>query len=214
MIRIETFTVNPFGMNCYLIYNTDTKEAAIVDCGCGSATEEAMITDFIYNKGLKLTKAINTHLHIDHVLGLKYLKDTFNLSVIAHKGDISIYNNSVQYAAMLGMSLDYELPIIKDFVIDGECIELAGFRFEIIHVPGHSPGSICLYCSLEDLLFVCDVLFYRSIGRTDLWGGNHEELIKGIKERLFTLPDKVVVYSGHGPTTTIGEERVENPYVN
>ncbi len=213
MIQIKTFVFNPFQENTYLIYD-ETKEAVIFDPGCHANQEEEQLVSFLEENELKLVRLLNTHCHIDHVLGVRFVKEKFGLKFEAHKDDEFLAKNAKSHgAAMFGIQMKEETPAIDVYLNEGEQIKFGNSTLDIVHVPGHSPGSIVFYNQKEQLMIVGDVLFNDSIGRTDLPGGDYDLLASGIKGKLFPLGDDMKVYPGHGPYTTIGKERRTNPFL-
>jgi len=211
-MEIKQFVFSPFQENTYVAY-TDTLEAMIIDPGCYSTQEEKQLRMFIESKGLKVTHLINTHLHLDHAFGNSFVEETWNVKTEAHAGDAFWLKGMAGQCRMFGLELRNPAPDISKELQEGDVIGLGSETFEVLHVPGHSPGSIVLYNAKAHILFAGDVLFEGSIGRTDLQGGNYSQLIKGIQEKLLVLPDETIVYSGHGSTTTIGKEKVSNPFL-
>lgn len=210
MLYLKYFTFNPFQQNTYLVYD-DKGEAFIIDPGNYSATENRQLTDFISEKKLKLTRLLLTHAHIDHILGNKFIHDTYGLLPEVHKDDLFFIDRMAQSGQLYGINCE-QSPAPKAFISEGDKITLGEYTFDCIYTPGHSPGSISFYNAQHKLLISGDVLFSGSIGRTDLPMGDHETLLKSVKEKLFILPDDVKVYSGHGPSTTIGHEKQTNPF--
>lgn len=210
MISIETFTFNPFQENTYVLYD-ETGEGVVVDAGCYDREEQSELTKFIEQKKITLKAIINTHSHIDHILGSYFVKDRYKVPLLIYSKDESTLRAGKISAAVYG------LKAFTDVTCDGYLQEETPFAFgnsklEILFVPGHAPGHVAFYNAAQKFVVGGDVLFNRSIGRTDLPGGNFDTLINSIHQKLFTLPDDVVVYPGHGPTTTIGEEKVHNPF--
>jgi len=185
----------------------------IIDPGCHSKSEEQMLTDFIAQKQLKVVHIVNTHLHIDHVLGNAFTEQTYGIKATANKSDEFWMKGLEAQARMFGLALRHEPTPIGQYIAEGDRITLGDDYFDIFEVPGHSPGSVILYSPTSKIVFVGDVLFYNSIGRTDLTGGDYKTLIDGIQSKLLSLPSEVVVYSGHGPATNIGREKEHNPFV-
>lgn len=212
-MQVKRFVNNPFQEISYLLYD-DSKEAVLIDCGCSNAKEQQRILDVIEKKELKLVKLLNTHLHIDHIAGNAFIKDHFGLSPIAHKGDLPIYEQAPQQAAAFGFPLESTPPSIYSFLEDGDSIIFGEQTLEVLHVPGHSPGSVCFLNREQGILISGDVIFERSIGRTDLWGGDTDTLINGIKTKILTLDESTVIAPGHGNTTTVGEEKSQNPFLS
>ncbi len=211
-MEVKRFVCGPFQELTYILYD-DTKEAVIIDCGCADDKERQRLTDFIERKNLTVVKLLNTHLHIDHVAGNAFVKDKYGLSPMAHNGDVFIYEKTLEQAALFGFPMEKTPPPVETFLQEGDVVSFGNEKLKVIHVPGHSPGSICFYNQEEGVAIVGDVLFQGSVGRTDLWGGDTDLLLNGIKSKLLNLPDEVVVAPGHGNLTTIGEERLNNPYL-
>lgn len=212
MIQIKTFVFNPFQENTYLLYD-ETKEAIIIDPGCYSNEEEEELVNFLQENELKLVRLLNTHCHIDHVLGVRFIKEKFNLKFETHKEDEFLAENAKAHGASFGIQMQDETPAIDHYLNEGEQIKFGNSALNIVHVPGHSPGSIVFFNQTEQFMIVGDVLFNDSIGRTDLPGGDYDLLASGIKEKLFPLGDDMKVFPGHGPYTTIGKERRTNPFL-
>ena len=212
MMEVKRFVNNPFQEISYLLYD-DTKEAVIIDCGCSNTKEQQRLLDFLERKELKLVKVLNTHLHIDHIAGNAFLKEHFGLSPMAHDGDVFIYEKASEQAASFGFPLEGTPPALDSTLKEGDVVKFGNEKLHVLHIPGHSPGSICFYNKEEGIMIVGDVLFQGSVGRTDLWGGDTNTLLKGIKSKILTLNDEVIIAPGHGNTTTIGEERQNNPYL-
>ncbi len=211
-MTIKTFTFNPFQENTYLIYD-ETGEAAVIDAGCYNETERQLIKNYLEDNNLVLKKVLNTHLHIDHQFGNKFLFETYGLKPEASKEDEFLLENIVEQLRMFGLPAGEGVQNIGSYIEDNQVIKVGNITLKAIHVPGHSPGSMCLYAENDGVLFAGDVLFRGSIGRTDLPKGDYATLINAITERLLPLPNETVVYSGHGPTTTIGSEKQQNPYL-
>jgi glyoxylase-like metal-dependent hydrolase (beta-lactamase superfamily II) len=213
MLKLEQFVFNPFAENTYVVYDDNTKECVIIDPGCSNAAEENELFGFIDSHGLKPLMAINTHGHIDHIVGNIAVKKRYGIKVAAHPNVKSDFLRSRQQSAMFGMPLlgDSDLPDVD--LEDGEIIKVGESTLEVISTPGHAMGSISLYAEIEGWVFTGDALFCRSIGRTDFPGGNYEQLRTNIIERLFHLPDDTEVYSGHGEITTIFDERKYNMFL-
>lgn len=202
---LKHLTVGPLEVNCYIIGCEKTKEAVVIDPG-GNGEEIKSILDQL---DLKTRWILLTHGHFDHTGGLKKLKELADGLICIHGDDLFLLERSAESAGMYGFSIDPS-PEADRLLKDNDEIPVGQYKIKAFHTPGHSPGSLCYY--LEDKIFVGDVLFAGSIGRTDLPGGNHGTLINSIKEKLFTLPGHTVVYPGHGPRTTISRETKENPF--
>ena len=210
-MHVKSFVFNPFYENTYLIWD-DTGEALVVDPGCYEKYEQEELQQGIEELGLNIVGVINTHCHIDHVLGNYFAKTTYKCPLWVPRNEVDNYRGVEVYAPQWG--IQRFTWVEADQLIDFEGKMTFGHtELEIIYVPGHSPGHVVFYHAPEQKLIGGDVLFRESIGRTDLPGGNHEELLKNIKEKLYTLPGETEVFPGHGPTTTIGYEKTHNPFV-
>ncbi|MCX8490121.1 MAG: MBL fold metallo-hydrolase [Cyclobacteriaceae bacterium] len=209
-MTIQSFVFNPFSENTY-VASDETKEAVIIDPGCYEPTEQAELDRFIISKGLTVKFVLNTHCHIDHVLGNFHCKAKYKVPLLLHKQDEKVLLAVQSYASNYGFA-GYQPTLPDRFLEENEPFAFGNTKWKVLFLPGHSPGHIAFYDEPEKTIFSGDVLFKRSIGRTDLLGGNFDVLLKSIQQKLFLLPDDVVVYSGHGPTTTIGEEKKSNPF--
>ena len=212
MLQIKTFTFSPIQENTYLLYN-EHNECAIIDPGCYFDTEKELLKNFIEQNNLQPKFLLNTHCHLDHVFGNKFIAETYSLTLHLHEKEKQV----LAFAPTSGLMYDMPFDNYKGAFIllkEGDKILLGKDELIVIEAPGHSPGSICFYCAAQNFIIGGDVLFHRSIGRTDLPMGNHEILLKSIRTKLFILPDETIVCSGHGEPTTIGEEKRENPYLN
>lgn len=203
---IKSVVVGPLDVNCYLLGCEDTKVAAIIDPG-DNADEIIKIID---NEGLNPKFIINTHAHFDHISGVKAVQERYKIDFFLHKEDLFLVESASEQAAAFGLS-HIPKPEVDKFVNNGDTISLGDKVINVIHTPGHSPGGTCYH--IENNVFVGDTMFAGSIGRTDLPGGSYETLINSIKERLFPLGDNTIVYPGHGPSTTIENERKHNPFL-
>lgn len=210
-MKIKRFEFNMFPVNCYLLWD-ETKEAVIIDPGCYYPEEKQKLKDFIQTNELNLTHLLNTHLHADHIFGNGFIYKEFGLLPEANKEDEYWLELAPQQSRAFGIPLNDEIVGIGHQICDGDTITFGQTTLEAIHVPGHSPGSIVFYCKESNCIFAGDVLFQGSVGRADLKGGNFDNLIDNICSRLFILPNETVVYPGHGAPTTIGIEKVENPF--
>lgn len=211
-MKIKRFTFNPWQENTYVIYD-ESGECALVDLGCISESDHELLVEFIEEEGLSVKYILNTHLHIDHILGNAYAKNHFNVPLLAHENDDFLIDNAETYAEQIGFTLDAKPPRVDKFISDGDDIYLGDSKLKVLHIPGHTPGSVVFYSETDGFLLSGDVLFYESIGRTDLIYGNHGSLVKGITSRLFKLPGDTIVYAGHGPQTTIDHEKNNNPFL-
>jgi glyoxylase-like metal-dependent hydrolase (beta-lactamase superfamily II) len=211
-MKIKTFEFNPISVNTYIVYD-ETGECAIIDAGCYSPDEERNLLDFILDNELSVKRLLNTHLHFDHVWGNVFIKEQFGLKTYAHRADQFLLDNMQGQTRLFGFNPPDELPEIGSYLNEGDTIRWGKQEFSVLHVPGHSPGSVVFYNKAAGCAFTGDVLFRADIGRTDLAGGNFRQLISGITKKLLTLPPETIVYPGHGMITNIGYETVHNPYV-
>lgn len=202
-----------FGLNTYVVWDQTSREAMIIDPGMINNAEEQILSDYISSNHLKVTNLINTHLHLDHTFGNDYVKLAYGVNLQAHSADAPLGEQRAEQGRRFGLRVNLPPVHIDWQLTEGDHIKLGSSSFDILHVPGHSPGSIVLYDKTDHCLFAGDVLFRHSIGRTDLPGGNHAQLLSGIRNKLFTLPPDTIVYPGHGPATTIGDELNGNPFV-
>ena len=211
MISIHYFTFGPMGENTYVLWD-ETKECVIIDPGNFNQTENSQLSAFIKKNKLTPVKLLLTHGHIDHISGNRYILDTYNLLPEMHKDDIYFIENHLNSANMHGLKVE-ESPMPEVLLTEGDKITFGNSTLEIVHTPGHSPGSISFYNKQDKFIISGDVLFYGSIGRTDLPMGNHQQLITSIKTKLLPLGDEMTVYCGHGQETTIGAEREYNTFL-
>ena len=211
MITVKTLVFNPFRENTYIIFD-DTRECIIIDPGCENAREQDELKSILQKYSLKPVMLINTHCHIDHILGNVFIKDTFSIPMLMHKLELPLLANSAQQGAFFG--LETGKPAEPDsFIEEGDTIKFGESEFDVLHIPGHSPGGISLIGRQAKIAFTGDVLFQGSIGRSDLPGGDFNLLIKNIKEKLLTLDPGTIIYPGHGPATTVATESSSNPFL-
>lgn len=201
-----------FGVNCYVVYDPLKKEAAIVDPGIVDKSETEEIEAFLRENGLKVVAIVNTHLHIDHAIANSDLAERYGVPVMAHAADSFLGSRMKEQAVSFGLPFKVEGAGVTHNLADGDRIKIGDGELEVIHVPGHSPGGIALYDSKDGFLISGDSLFEGSIGRTDLPGGDMDVLLEAIRNRLYILPDSTVVYPGHGPATSVGKEKISNPF--
>lgn len=212
-LKIKTFVFNQIEVNTLVLYD-DTKEAIIVDPGMGRLIERQELADFVLDNGLKIKYVINTHPHIDHVLGNGYCVDVYKAPLLMHEAGMDIYHHAFAYGAAFGIDCDRsDFPKPDRYIVEGDRIAFGRQELQVLYTPGHADGSVSLYAPASGCVIVGDVLFAGSIGRSDLPTGNHAALIDSIKTKLMTLPDATVVYTGHGPNTTIGSEKRGNPFL-
>jgi len=189
----------------------DTRACVIVDPGCYDKEEKHELDSFISDHKLEVTLLLNTHCHVDHILGNFYVKEKYKVRFLMHRIEEPVLKAAPVYAPNYGL-FQYQETMPDGFLEEGDEVAFGNQRLKVIFVPGHSPGHIVFYHEASQTLIGGDVLFYNSIGRTDLPGGNHQQLISSIQKKLFALPDAVTVYPGHGPETTIGFEKRANPF--
>ncbi len=214
-MKVKQFVFNPFGVSTFIIYDSESKTAIAIDPGMLNSAEQKEFDSYIAENNLKLTQIVNTHLHLDHCFGNNYVRDKYGIKVAAHPDDAFLGNSLVEQASRFGIRLtgnDTKAGIDIELK-DGDSIKVGAHTLKVLHVPGHSPGSIALYCAEGGFVIAGDVLFKGSIGRTDLQGGNLDTLLNSIHSRLMTLPDSTNVLPGHDRFTTIGAERATNPYI-
>jgi glyoxylase-like metal-dependent hydrolase (beta-lactamase superfamily II) len=211
MVKVEKFVFNPFQVNTYIIYN-DYKEAFITDPACFEEEEKQQLSRYIDKNELKVKAIVNTHCHIDHILGVEYIRNKYNTEFWCSAEDQFLIDNAEAQGEFYGLRL--EKPNRPErYISDNEIIYLGNDKIAIFHVPGHSPGSLLLYLQEEKILISGDVLFSGSIGRTDLPGGDYQTLVSGIRKKILQLGDEIEVFPGHGPSTTIGKEKLTNPFL-
>ena len=200
MISIHFFTFNPIGENTYILYD-ETKECVLIDPGCYDERERAELVSFIETNHLKPVKLLNTHCHLDHVFGNAFVAEKYNLKLEANQHEVPVLDSFLRSAAMYGLNATPS-PDISTFLKEGDTVQFGTSSLEIAFTPGHSPGSITFYNKAQQFLIAGDVLFYGSIGRSDLPGGDHQTLLDSIRTKLLPLGDAFKVYSGHGISTT------------
>lgn len=212
MINILSYTFGPFQENSFVLYD-ETKEGVIIDPGCSGSLEEDGLIASLEDEGIKLTHLLNTHCHLDHIAGNHFINRKFGLGVTMHELDLPTMEMAPRSAEMYGIPFTPS-PEPEHFIKEGDQIKFGNSVLDVIFVPGHAPGHVVFYCKEQNFLIAGDTVFQRSIGRTDLPGGDHATLIESIKSKIFTLPENTIIYPGHGPSTTVGEEKRENPFIN
>lgn len=211
MISILSFTFGPFQENTYVLYD-ETKDCIIIDPGCYDEAERLELVRAIDEKGLTPVRLINTHCHIDHVVGNKFIAEKYNLGLEINELDKPTLDSLPMVAQMYNLNAEIS-PEPSVFLNEGDVVKFGKSTLEILFTPGHSPGSITFYERGQKFMLVGDVLFRGSIGRTDLPGGDYDTLIASIKDKIFPFEDDYIIYNGHGPSTTIGFERSNNPFL-
>ncbi len=209
-MTIKSFTFNPFQTNCFICH--ENGEAVIVDPSCAHADEVQQVLKYIESESLEVKHLLLTHGHIDHIFGCKAMVEAFGMKFKMHASDAPLLEEAPAHARMFGTTIDAP-PAPETFLQEGDTVEFGDTIWSILHTPGHSPGSICFVDEMNGYVIAGDVLFYNSIGRTDLWQGSLPTLMRSIFQKLMTMEDDVQVYPGHGPATTIGRERAFNPFL-
>lgn len=212
MAQVKVFTFNPFQENTYIVYD-ETRECVLIDPGCFDAEEKNQLKRFIEENGLKPVRLLNTHCHIDHVLGNRFVAHTWNLILEIHKEDLGTLHALPTYAHLFGVGNLESSPEPGAYLNEGDRICFGNTEFDILFVPGHAPGHIAFVNRNDRFVIAGDVLFAGSIGRTDLPGGSLPVLLNSIRTKLIPLGNDYKVYSGHGPSTTIGEEVKSNYFL-
>ena len=211
MFQIKAFTFSPIQENTYVLYH-ESGQAILIDPGCYFEEERQLLSQFITENQLQPSLLLNTHCHLDHVFGNKWVHETYGLILHRHPKEKPVFDFAPASGLMWNLPFDQYTGSFIDLE-PGKDILLEEDRLEILFVPGHSPGHVCFYCREQHFIIGGDVLFRESIGRTDLPGGDHQLLLSSIRNHLFTLPDETIVFSGHGPQTTIGHEKKHNPFL-
>ena len=211
MIKVEKFVVNPLGENSFVL-SDETGESVFIDPGFFYREEKREIKEYIENNKFTPVKIANTHCHFDHIMGVELIRNEYNIPFLAHTDDSFWVEKAEEQGKMYGFKMNPVLPI-NEFLVEKEFLKFGNSQLEIIHIPGHSPGHVVFYSKKDKFLIAGDVLFYGSIGRTDLPGGDYNTLISNIKEKLFILPNDTKVYCGHGQETTIEFEKTNNPFL-
>ncbi|MEI6173617.1 MAG: MBL fold metallo-hydrolase [Bacteroidota bacterium] len=211
MINVEKFVFNTFMVNTYLVYD-ETRECLLIDAACYDPDEQDALKNFISSNHLKLVRNLNTHCHVDHVLGNEFVSLTYGINPEYHENSSPFFHTLKEIGSSFGFSIDRITPP-RRFLTDGETVTWGNSSVKVLFTPGHAEGSVCFYSDHQGFVITGDVLFKDTIGRTDLPSGNFEDLMRSIKTKLFTLPPETIVYPGHGPETTIGYEMENNPFI-
>ena len=209
-MTVKSFTFNPFQTNCFICH--DAGEAAIIDPSCYQEQEIEEVKRYIESEGLTVKHLLLTHAHIDHIFGCKALAEAYGMGFKMHASDEPLLAQAPMHAQMFGTNIE-QPPPAAGFLTEDDTITLGNTTWQIIHTPGHSPGSICFVDEANKFVIAGDVIFYNSIGRTDLWQGSLPTLMRSIFQKIMPMEDDVTLYPGHGPSTTVGRERVSNPFL-
>ena len=212
-MKIDVLVFSPFQENTYIIHD-ESGSCVVIDPGMLDKSEKDIFDNYIKRHNLKIEKVINTHCHLDHIFGAKYVTENYGVPFYCHADDVFLINQAKSHAQMYGLPFNDEPVAVSDYLKGGDIIKFGHSELQVRHVPGHSPGGVVFYSVDDTFVVVGDVLFKRSVGRSDLPGGNHEQLIEAIFQNLMTLPDDCVVFSGHGGSTTIGDERLNNEFLS
>lgn len=212
-MKVKTFITNPLQENTYLLIDEESKECVVVDAGILYDYEEEEFSNYLETNGLELVAALNTHLHLDHCFGNDFLYKKYGIKAKADKKEESNLNMLKSYAQVFGISYNGDIQELDSYLNDGEEITFGETTLRVISVPGHSAGGVGFYNEKDGILIIGDSLFKGSIGRTDLPGGDYATLISSLTKKIMTLPENTIVYPGHGPSTTIAEEKIYNPYL-
>ncbi|WP_395767379.1 MBL fold metallo-hydrolase [Aquirufa sp.] len=211
MIYQQAFTCNPFQENTYFVWD-DAGNGVVIDPGCYTYAERKVMQDFIESKSIKLQYILNTHAHIDHILGVAYFQQTYKIPFCLHPLDKPLLDDASNRAEVYGFP-HYQTAMVDRWFVNNEQIQVGAMKFNVLFVPGHAPGHVAFYEASMGWVFDGDVLFKQSIGRTDFPLCNHTDLLSSIKNQLYTLPEETLVFPGHGPATSIAEEKMNNPFV-
>ena len=211
MLKVKTFVFNAFQVNTYVVY-AENKDCIIIDPACSNANEVSKLLNYLETEKLNAVLVANTHAHVDHMLGNEDITDKLGIKLAAHPASRYFYLNAMSFSSAL--SLNLQKVVMPDIELqDKDTIKLGESELEILYTPGHADGSICFYNSEGQFVISGDLIFYASIGRTDFPTGNFEILSESIKEKIYTLPNDTIIYPGHGPSTTVGFEKYNNPFV-
>ena len=211
MIKVKIFIFNPFLVNT-IVLSDESGEGVIIDASCYTQKERDELDQYISENNIKPVRLVNTHCHVDHLLGGAYIANKYNLKVEFHEGDLPVFLDAKNHGLVFGFEVD-ELPLVKGYLTEGQNLTFGNSSLQIMYVPGHSQGSVAFYNPEQNFVIVGDVLFKGTIGRTDLPGGNYDQLIKSITSKLLVMPADTEVIPGHGPSTTIFEESRSNPFL-
>ena len=213
MINATMMTVNPFGENVYILWDENTHDAIVIDPGMMREAEREMVTKFIEGQDLNVKHILLTHLHVDHITSARWLAQQTGADICGNSQDAQLGLELPDQVAHFHINIEVEPLVLDRDLIDGDTVPLGDEAIQVLHVPGHSPGGLAFYLPQSGLLVSGDTIFNGSVGRTDLWGGDMAQLINSIREKILPLPDETVIASGHGPTTTVADEKRRNPFL-
>ena len=215
MLHYKRFVVNPIEENCYIIWDDISCEGAIIDCGTWSKGENNSIVTFLRDKNISLKYALQTHMHFDHCLGLSFLSQQYDIIPLCHKDDLYVYHGAPEMVMKwFGIDISNTQPEVNATLTENTILKLGDVTIQILHTPGHTPGGLCYYIPQARIVLTGDTLFNMGIGRTDLPGGNYEQELFSIREKLFSLPYNTKILPGHGPESFIDQEINSNPYLH
>jgi hydroxyacylglutathione hydrolase len=210
MIKLKSFVFNAFQVNTYVL-SDETGECVIIDAACYDQREKTSLDQYISSNQLKPVKLIHTHGHVDHILGMRYVAEKYNPEIKIHQDDIPLLTDAKKHGLMFGFDVE-EPPVVTGYLNEGEYVTFGNSTLKVFHVPGHSMGSVAFFSPEQNFVITGDVLFRGSIGRTDLFGGNYDQLKQSLYNKILTLPQDAEVWPGHGPSTTIHDEVMSNPF--
>ena len=207
MLRYKTFVMNPVQVNCYVLWDTETHDGVIIDCGAWNETEQKRLQEFIEGEKINLRHALQTHMHFDHTMGAEFINRQYGLPPTCHPAEQEVYASSAEMVMRwFHMDITNRMPQCQPTLSPSSVITLSSTKIQVIHTPGHTPGGVCFHLPAQRILFSGDTLFRQGIGRTDLPGGSYSQIVNSIRTQLFTLPADTLVLPGHGPETTIAAE--------
>lgn len=207
MLRYKTFVMNPVQVNCYVLWDTETHDGVIINCGAWNETEQKRLQEFIEGERINLRHALQTHMHFDHTMGAEFINRQYGLPPTCHPAEQEVYASSAEMVMRwFHMDITNRMPQCQPTLSPSSVITLSSTKIQVIHTPGHTPGGVCFHLPAQRILFSGDTLFRQGIGRTDLPGGSYSQIVNSIRTQLFTLPADTLVLPGHGPETTIAAE--------
>lgn len=207
MLRYKTFVMNPVQVNCYVLWDTETHDGVIIDCGAWNETEQKRLQEFIEGERINLRHALQTHMHFDHTMGAEFINRQYGLPPTCHPAEQEVYASSAEMVMRwFHMDITNRMPQCQPTLSPSSVITLSSTKIQVIHTPGHTPGGVCFHLPAQRILFSGDTLFRQGIGRTDLPGGSYSQIVNSIRTQLFSLPADTLVLPGHGPETTIAAE--------